>query len=57
MGYNLKYISRKSWAIFYIDDEFLFCTDLSILPKSQVTEILLELLKEKSNVCLPAKNG
>ena len=55
-GYNITFIFRKTWFTFYIDDEFLFCTDLQILTGQQVYEILLELLKEKSNVLIQTKN-
>ena len=45
-----------SWLTFYIDNEFLFCSDLQLLPQKEIEEIILEILKEKSNVRIPAKN-
>ena len=54
-GYNITMTQRFSWITFYIDGEFLFCGDLQLLPKNEFEEILLEILKEKSNVSISTK--
>lgn len=55
-GYNITMTQRFSWITFYIDGEFLFCGDCQLLPKTEFEEIILEILKEKSNVCTNSKN-
>ena len=56
LGYNIKTKSDTPWVTFYIDDTFLFCSDLEILPERVCEEILLELLKEKTNVPVHSKD-
>ena len=55
-GYNITLFQRFSWVTFYIDGEFLFCSDLQLLSEKEIEEIILELLKEKTNVHISAKN-
>ena len=56
LGYNITMKIRLSWVTYYIDGDFLFCTDLQILSPETTKEIILEILKEKSNVYPHSKN-
>lgn len=49
-GYNITFTQFYSWLTFYLNDEFLFCTALDLIPESEVEKILIELIKEKENV-------
>ena len=55
-GYNITMSQHFSWLTFYIDNEFLFCSDLQLLSQNEIEEIILEILKEKSNVHIHSKN-
>ena len=55
-GHNITFTQKLSWLTFYLNDNFLFCTDLQILPEKEVEKILLEILKEKENVRTNSKN-